>query len=386
MTALAVFHTFVLGVLAALAVQTLLNVRTMRRLSTSSSPATWPRVSVLIPARNEADGIEACIAAWRSQQCPDYELVIFDDDSSDGTGLRIANATAGATNIRVIEGGRLPSGWRGKTHACHRLREHARGDVLVFADVDVTPAPSALASALAAFQAAGGQALSALPSHAPLPPLLRAIVGLQHWAAVTVAPVWLSSVGRHRTLAMLNGQFVVISAAVYDAAGGFSAVRGSLAEDTAFGRRLVGLGYRVAFVDGTRVLRCHAYARLADVWHANVRNLASVLFGSPRLLLGSAVILTLVYVVPPLLVGVGAILGHAGTLAWTWLPAVEIGLAIATRAVVDHRAGHSVWLAAFHPLAVAWLVGMHADALARSRRRGDIEWRGRRYRVTDEVA
>jgi glycosyltransferase involved in cell wall biosynthesis len=386
MAAFTMFHAFVVAILAALGVQTILNARAMRRLSAPSSPSTWPTVSVLIPVRNEASRIAACVAAWRVQDYPNYEVVIYDDDSSDRTRPHVEHAAAGAANIRVIVGARLPAGWRGKTHACHRLRESARGDILVFADADVEPRPSALAAAVATLGAVGGHACSALPSHAPLSPLLRAIVGLQNWAAMSVAPIWLPAARRRRTFAMLNGQFIVIAAAVYDAAGGFSAVKESLAEDTAFGRRLVALGYRVELVDGSQRLTCRSYARLADLWRANVRNLAAVLFGSPWLLLGSAVVLGTVYIAPLALLGLGPVFGRAGSLAWTWLPAAEIALAIGARAVVDHRSGHGVWVAALHPLAIASLIAMQCDALTRMRRGGEVEWRDRRYRVTDEVA
>ena len=385
-SALVIFHIFALTVLAMLTVHTLLNARAIRRLWPRAAGARRPSVSVLVPARNEATRIGACVEAWRTQDYLDYELVVLDDESTDDTRRRAELAANGARHVRVVAGGRLPDGWRGKTHACHRLREQARGETLVFADADVIPHPSTLAATVAALEALGGEALSALPSHRPLSPLLRTAASLQNWAAFTFVPAWVSSARRRPSLATLNGQFIAMSAAVYDAAGGFAAVRGSLAEDTAFGRRLVGLGHRVDLMDGAQLLTCRAYTRLADLWRANVRNLSSVLFGSSWLLLLTAAVLSALYVGPLVVLGLGVLLGHGGTLGWTWLPLAETAMAMSTRAFVEHRSRHGAWLGTLHPVSAALLVVMQCDAWIRARRGAHVEWRGRTYRITDEAA
>src|SRR5215813_4222163 len=158
---LVMFHALVMTALTVIVIQTLLNRARMPRLEDMPVPARPPRAAVLIPARNEEATIGDCVRRWAAQAYPDYEIVVFDDDSSDATAAR-AGAAAGS-RVRVIRGGPLPPGWRGKTHACHRLREETRADLLVFADADVRPAPDTL------LRVAGGlarvDALSALPSH-----------------------------------------------------------------------------------------------------------------------------------------------------------------------------------------------------------------------------
>jgi len=387
MTALTIFHVVVLIALTTLALQTILNLRAVRRLSDVPPPLhTSPTVSVLIPARNEATCIEACIAAWRRQEYASYEVLIFDDDSTDETAERARAAAAGASNVQVIRGGPLPDGWRGKTHACHRLRDHARGDVLVFADADVVPAPLTLACAVGALQTGGVHVLSALPSHTSARPVLRALTAIQNWAALTLAPLWLRAVRRTPCFAVMNGQFFMMGAGVYDASGGFGVVSGSLGEDAVLGRRLVALGYEVELVDGTRMLACHGYSRYRDLWQANVRNLAAVLFGSSTMLLVSAAALATVYLGPLVLIVLGAALGHAGRTAWTWLPLLECVLSVGARALVGRRTGHGVLLALLHPLTVGMLVAMQLQAFSCGRGHGEVEWRGRRYRAMDEPA
>src|SRR5437870_9968987 len=142
MSGLAVFHLVAGATLTGLAVHACLNHLLGQRLDRMAATPSPPRLSVLIPARNEAGRIGRCVEHWAAQEYPDYEVVVYDDDSSDDTAAHAEAAAAGRGRVRVIRGGPLPEGWRGKPFACHRLRAHARGEILVFADADVTPSRS----------------------------------------------------------------------------------------------------------------------------------------------------------------------------------------------------------------------------------------------------
>ncbi|PYN05920.1 MAG: hypothetical protein DME06_19155, partial [Candidatus Rokuibacteriota bacterium] len=156
-------------------------------------------------------------------------------------------------------------------------------------------------------------------------------------------------------------------------------------EDVALGRRLAGLGYRLGFLDGARVLGCEPYGRVRDCWRASVRNLLPIFFGSSLLLVLALLGLTALYLGPLLLLVVGAVSGRAGTAAWTWLPVLEVGLGLVPRALSDRRAGYPAWLTLLHPLAIASLVGMGLESVACFRGRRVVHWRGRGYPVTNRA-
>lgn len=344
------------------------------------------RLSVLIPARNESERIGGCVRRWATQEYPEYEVLVYDDDSCDDTADRVVQAAAGAPHVRLLRGGPMPDGWRGKPHACHRLRAHACGRILVFADADVLPAPDTLARVMGAFDALSVDALSAVPAHASRSRAVQALVALQNWAAITFVPTWRTARGRSRWPAAMNGQFIAIRADAYDASGGFAAVRLALAEDVALGRRLSGLGYRLRLLDGAGALAGEPYREVRFLWRANVRNLVPVLFGSATLLSLVMLALTALFLIPPALLVIGAVSGQAGGIGWTWAPLGELALGLAPRLLADRRARYPAWLALLHPCAIAALVAMGAASIARFRVRGVVEWRGRRYRVTSRVA
>lgn len=388
MTALGVVHAVVTIALLVLVLQTLLNLACLPRLGRQPAPATPAcaaaadpappaRVAVLVPARNEVTRIAACVRAWAAQDHPDYEVVVYDDDSSDDTA---ALAAAASPRVRVVRGGALPHGWRGKPHACHRLRHETDAPILVFADADVTPAPAALARVTGAMDVLGADALSALPRHTSAHHAVRMLVGLQNWAALALVPHWLR--GQRPMFAVLNGQFLAIRSTAYDATGGFAAVAGSLGEDTALGRRLAAHDFRVVLVDGTDLLHSHPYGSLGDLWAAHVRNLIAVFFGSPALLLGAVAALAALYAVPTVVLAAGLAGGRWGNGAWTWWPLGELGLAVLPRSLSDARAGYGPWGAMLHPLAGLALLAMAVTAAWRLARGGTVDWRGRRYRLT----
>jgi chlorobactene glucosyltransferase len=380
-TALDIFHFIISVLLVGLTAHTLVNHVTLPRLAAVPVRPRGPRISVLVPARDEADRIERSVSAWVAQTYPDFEVLVFDDNSADDTA-----AVATAAGARVIRGGVLPEGWRGKPHACHCLAAHARGDVFVFADADVTAGPDALARVVTALEVLNAEVVSAVPAHTSSNRAVRALVAVQNWAALAFVPSWLAHSRRRGLVAALNGQFVALGREVYRASGGFAAVRQALGEDAAFGRRLARLGYRVRLVDGAGVLGCEPYTTVGALWQANARNLLPVFFGSSLLLALAMATLAAAYLGPLIMLAVGLACGHAGETLWTGLPLAEIVVALATRRLADRRAGYPRWLTLSHPLAIAALIGMAMTSVACFRWRGVVEWRGRRYAVSDEAA
>lgn len=372
-----VLHVTALAILVVAAVHALLNHLLWPRLRSGGPPTgRWPRVSVLIPARNEARRIEAALRGWLAQSYPKYEILVFDDDSDDDTAARVAAVAGPDPRVRLRRGGTLPPGWRGKPWACHNLAREARGDVLVFADADVIPAPEALGAAVSRL-ARDCDVLSAVPRHRAARRSVLVLVALQNWAALTFVPAWLTTV---RALAAVNGQFLALPRDVYLATGGFAAVCGALAEDAALGRHLAGLGYRVRLLDGTGLLASEPHATLSEAWRANARTLLPLLFGSTPLLALALGMLTVGWLLPPVWLGLELALGDP---LGVTLAALEVVLGLGPRWLADRRAGYPVWLAATHPLAVAALAVSGVASLAWFRWRRQVDWRGRRYSVTE---
>ena len=139
-----------LGILLLIA---LVNLLALRRLGRYPLPPLFPRVSVLLPARNEEAVIGDCVRSLLAQDYPDFEVLVLDDGSTDGTGDVLAALARTDARLRVLTGRPLPEGWLGKHWACQQLADAATGDLLLFTDADTIHHPQALRVGVAALLA-----------------------------------------------------------------------------------------------------------------------------------------------------------------------------------------------------------------------------------------
>ncbi|RPI97371.1 MAG: glycosyltransferase, partial [Chloroflexi bacterium] len=108
-------------------------------------PDSPPLVSILVPARDEKTSINACITSLARQDYPHFEIIALDDQSTDGTGVQLDGLAKRFECLRVIHStDSPPSGWNGKSYACHRLARQARGDWLLFTDADTRHTPQSV--------------------------------------------------------------------------------------------------------------------------------------------------------------------------------------------------------------------------------------------------
>ena len=127
------------------------------------APATWPRLSVISPACDEAERVEVSLRSLLRQGYPALEVVAVDDRSTDGTGAIIDRLAAGDDRLTAAHVDALPEGWLGKLNALRRGVEASGGEWLLFADADVEFAPGALERAVAWAEAEGLDYVTAHP-------------------------------------------------------------------------------------------------------------------------------------------------------------------------------------------------------------------------------
>jgi glycosyltransferase involved in cell wall biosynthesis len=114
-------------------------------------PAVHPRVSIIVPARNEEDELEQGLTRLLALEYDNYEVIVVDDRSTDRTGEimdRVAASPAAHGCLRVVHVSELPSGWLGKAHAMWTAGQQATGEWLLFTDADVLFKPDVLRRAL----------------------------------------------------------------------------------------------------------------------------------------------------------------------------------------------------------------------------------------------
>lgn len=245
--------------LGALAVIGLTNWRALRRLEQYGAPARFPRVAVLVPARNEQRNIRACIESLRAQTYPHYEILVFDDHSTDGTRVILEELAAADPRVRVLDAKPLPPGWLGKHWACDQLARATGAELILFTDADTRHHPHTLQNAVAAQLVHKADLLTALPRQRVVSWGERLIVPLLSWSVFYFLPLVLAQRIHAPALSAAVGQFMLFRHTAYDAIGGHAAVRAHIADDLALGRRIVAHGLRWRLVDGCGRVECRMY-------------------------------------------------------------------------------------------------------------------------------
>jgi glycosyl transferase family 2 len=335
-----------------------LNARLLRRAVPAGA---LPDVSVLLPVRDEASNITACLDTLLAQQPREHiEIIVLDDASSDGT-----REMARATGVPVVPGTAPPPGWLGKPHACRQLADLARpsSTVLVFVDADVRLEPHAVSSAVAVLERYGLDFVSPYPRQLAGSAAERLVQPLLSWSWLTFLPLRIAERSPRPSLAVANGQFLVVRREAYRRAGGH--VPDAVLDDIALARALRRAGARGGIVDGTALASCRMYDGWAALQDGYGKSLWAA-FGSPGGALGMLAGLGVAYVIP----AVAALRGsRAGLLGYA--------AGVAGRVISARRTGARAWPDALaHPVSVAafgWLV---VRSLA-GHRRGRLTWKGR---------
>lgn len=138
------------------------------RATTLGALVEWvrlPKVSIIVPVRNEIENIDFCLAGLAAQThlAPRYSITVVDDGSDDGTAAVVEHYISLGCPVRLTAAGPLPDDWVGKSYACWRGALLAEGDWLCFIDADVRAAPELVATALSTAEAQGIDMLSLHP-------------------------------------------------------------------------------------------------------------------------------------------------------------------------------------------------------------------------------
>lgn len=255
-------------------------------------PGGWPRLSVVVPCRDEAPQVETAVRSLLSQDYPDLQVVAVDDRSADGSGAILDRLAGESPRLAVIHVSALPEGWLGKNHACHAGAARSAGRWLLFTDGDVVYAPGALRRAVAYAERHRLGHLVALPRLVAHGFWERGFVAAFATMAYAVFRPW--QLRRPGTGAFIGvGAFNLVRRDAWLAAGGHQRLRLEVVDDVKLGvllRRsgvpqgavdsagLVSVRWQAGFLESVLGLVKNAFASMEYRWDQALGLSAAVAF------------------------------------------------------------------------------------------------------------
>lgn len=344
----------------------LTNLRFLRRMERYGTPARFPRVAVLVPARNEAANIRECIRSLLAQDYGHFDIIALDDHSTDGTGAMLSELAAADPRLRVLAGKPLPPSWLGKHWACHQLVQATDAELILFTDADTRHHPHALGNAVAALLREEAALITALPREHVVTWGEKLIVPLLPWSMFYFLPLGLAHRIAFPPLSATIGQFMLFRRSAYEAIGGHASVRRHAADDLSLGRRIIAHDLRWRLVDGVEAVECRMYRNWREAFDGFGKNLFAAFDYKPWLFVPIWLWLGIVFLAP-LLVALSGNVYASGP---------PIALSLMLWAVFYRRFHFPLYLTLFYPftLAIAVLLAFRSMALTVT---GRAVWKGR---------
>jgi len=254
---------------------TIVNLFTAPVLRNIFSPSEFqPKISILIPARNEQENLPGSINSILKQSYKNFEIIILDDNSTDET-LKIArNYESENKNISVIEGKSLLAGWLGKNYACYQLSRAASGELFLFMDADVELAKHAISYAVSEYSRKSVKMLTVFPTQKLRTFGERLVVPMMNWLLLAFLPLIMVYRSKNVKLAAANGQFILIEKEAYENTGGHFALKDSVVEDMSLVKKVKHGGGKVLTALGGDSVFCRMY----DGFNSSVRGFSKNFF------------------------------------------------------------------------------------------------------------
>jgi chlorobactene glucosyltransferase len=361
--------------LAILLLISFVNLLTLKRLGKFPYPPHTPPVSLLVPARDEAGNIEGCARGLLAQDYPDFEVIILDDESTDGTGEILTCLAAEDKRLHVIHGQPLPADWLGKNWACQQLSQAASGEYLLFTDADTHHDPLMLRDSIAVALATHADLLSGMPQQEVKTWSEQLLVPILAWSFMAFIPLALAERARAAFLSVSIGQYLLFRRSAYLAIKGHEAVRDKVVEDFELARNIKKAGLQWRFVDATPRIHCRMYHNFREVFNGLSKNLF-VVFGNVFFfaLAWSALVISFL---EPQLILLLALLGVTLPIKLVGLSVLAIGQAILLWGLTDLRFRFPIKQAALYPITIVLSVVIGLRSMfAHTFKRG-VSWKGR---------
>ncbi len=346
-----------------------------------------PKVSIILPARNEEGFIGKCLDSLIKQDYENYEIIVIDDSSDDATGEIISEYAKRDSKIIPVSARPKPEGWMGKNWACMEGYRRATGELLLFTDADTNHSKNVLSLAVAHLISFNLDALSAIPK----------MLTFDFWTKITLPMI---STFLHTRFSALNvnnpskktgyffGSFFILRKKTYEEVGMHEGVKQEIIEDGALGKKVKELGYKIKMVRGDHLIDAVWARDKSTLWNALKRLMVPLYLQSGKIAIGIFFAVLFLLFIPFPIFAVSASLPVETTSAkMLCITAAIASTLIYIGAIIEVKVGLQLRFvhALFAPLGSLVVVLGFLSGLIQAKSASSVIWKERRYSMKDHT-
>ena len=346
-----------------------------------------PKVSIILPARNEEKFIGKCLDSLIKQDYENYEIIVIDDSSDDATGEIISKYAKRDSKIIPVSARPKPEGWMGKNWACMEGYEKASGDLLLFTDADTNHSKNVLSLAVAHLLSFNLDALSAIPK----------MLTFDFWTKITLPMI---STFLHTRFSALNvndpskktgyffGSFFILKRETYKQVGMHKGVWQEIIEDGALGKKVKESGYKIKMVRGEHLIDAVWSRDKTSLWNALKRLMVPLYIQNGKIAIGVFLAVLFLLFIPFLVLAVSALLPvETMSAKMLCITAAIASILIYAGAIIEVKIGLELRLihALFAPLGSLVVVLGFLSGLVQANSASSVVWKQRSYSMKDRI-
>ena len=344
-----------------------------------------PKVSIILPARNEEEYIKNCLDSLLEQDYKNYEIIVIDDSSEDRTGEIITQYAKKESKITHVTARPKPDGWMGKNWACMEGYKKTTGDLLLFTDADTRHSKNVISLAVGHLISFDLDALSVIPK----------MLTFDFWTKITLPMI---STFLHTRFSALNvndpskktgyffGSFFILKKTTYEEVGMHEGVKQEIIEDGALGKKVKESGYKIKMVRGEHLIEAVWARDKYTLWNALKRLMVPLYLQSGKIAIGIFfAVLFLLFVPFPIFATASILPAEPISAKLVCATAAIASILIYIGAIIEAKKGLGLRIhhALFAPLGGLVVILGFLSGLLQAKNSHSVTWRGRSYSMKD---
>jgi len=346
-----------------------------------------PKVSIILPARNEEEFITKCLDTLLEQDYPNYEIIVIDDSSEDSTASIISQYAKRHSKIVPVSAREKPEGWMGKNWACIEGYKRATGELLLFTDADTQHKKNVVSLAVSHLLTFNLDALTVIPR----------MISLDFWTKITLPMI---STFLHTRFSAIRvndptkktgyffGSFFIINKKTYEQVGTHEGVKQEIIEDGALGKKVKETGHKMKMVRGEHLIEAVWSRDKSTLWNALKRLMIPLYLQSHGIAIGIFfAVLFLLFVPFPVLIYSSFFAFESLSNSTLLISSIFASVLIYAGGVIEVKKGLNLKLihALFAPVGSLVVVLAFLSGLLQAKKDASVSWRGRSYSMKDHI-